>query len=174
MLVLLVISLLAGTAFSRPDSNVLLKLTFPSEKIDEEDIEDWMEFMKIVRNPSTTKEQKLKSINELMKGEAAEDVREALAESKQFIELNDWMTGELKKASPKVKQIFDKYFDLLSDSTFWKKTGKDKLSQLNTIIEGLNENERKELNKLEEANLKKAKELGILGLIAQEKKNSRR
>ncbi|KHJ81826.1 hypothetical protein OESDEN_18485 [Oesophagostomum dentatum] len=115
MLMLLLICLLAGTAFSRPDSNVLLKLTFPSEKIDEEDIEDWMEFMKIVRNPSTTKEQKLKSINELMKGEAAEDVREALAESKQFIELNDWMTGELKKASPKVRAY---YFPCKSFSAF--------------------------------------------------------
>ncbi|KAL6737868.1 hypothetical protein Aduo_011477 [Ancylostoma duodenale] len=161
MFLILLYTAIVGVAICRPQVNTHMNMTFPLEELSDEDLQEYSMFMKLIRDNTMTKEQKLEKVREMLANESAEETKEALEQTELAIELSDWLTDQTKDASPKVKEAIFKIYDLLCDISFLKKTPAERVAEIEAIVKPLSDSEKKELEQLDEISKKKAKELGI-------------
>ncbi|KAK6752285.1 hypothetical protein RB195_003605 [Necator americanus] len=174
MLTIFLSFVLVGFAACQLEISTRLNLTFPTEELSDEDMQEWSTFINIIRDNATTREQKLSKISALLVNETTDEKNEVLEEAELAIELNEWLQEKVKDVDPKVKDVFNKIYNLLSDSSFLKETPKERVAQVETILRPLNDSELIELEKLDEMSKEKAKEMGISEAMSLEKKRRRR
>lgn len=141
------------------------------ENMSEEEMKDWTVFMKIIRDTSLTKEQRVDKVKQAMLGNETEAERKTVIEETELaIDFNDWIVKQVATAPVKVKEAFNKIYDMLCDINFLKMTPDERTKEIEQTLTTLNDDDKKELGELNKSTKDMAEQLGLDDLMMPEAK----
>ncbi|RCN37467.1 hypothetical protein ANCCAN_16623 [Ancylostoma caninum] len=128
----------------------------------DEEIGDFVTLLKTLGDTSLDKEKRVEKIMSILErddGKPAHKTVEAL------VELSDYEWKSINAATPKVKDVYSKTYDLLVDPKLYKMDTDKQKEEVAKLYNTLSEAEKKELEELKDRTMKKANELGIINLV---------
>ncbi|VDK59150.1 unnamed protein product [Cylicostephanus goldi] len=87
--------------------------------IGDDKIEEFLEIIKVVRNRTLSKEERLQEIRPLLQNYTDRITLETMG---NLTDLHDFIMERVENASAKVKEVFHKIYDLTADIDFDKKS----------------------------------------------------
>ncbi|EYC44898.1 hypothetical protein Y032_0446g1603 [Ancylostoma ceylanicum] len=132
-------------------------VNMPDHIVTDQMIGAWTAMMKTIRDTSLTKEKRVEKIVQLPLQEGNGSVSPESAE--HMVELIDYHWKLLNNASPKVKAVWSKSYDLKSDPEFYKMDLDKRKAEGEKLYNSLSETDKKEMKEIAEKMEEKHKEL---------------
>ncbi|EYC44909.1 hypothetical protein Y032_0446g1610 [Ancylostoma ceylanicum] len=148
-----------GNILARPLSNnrqVAASLTeAPDTVVTDEQVGAWVEVIKTMRDTSLSKEKRAEKISQLLAGNWNAPPEYV----KNLVEASDYEWRLVNNASSKVKEVYNKSYDLKSDPKLYKMDPDKRIAEGEKLLNSLSEAEKKELAEIREKSVKKVAEL---------------
>ncbi|EYC29164.1 hypothetical protein Y032_0006g2819 [Ancylostoma ceylanicum] len=129
----------------------------PDDVATDQEIEDFVAMLKIMRDTSVAKEKRVEDIVAILKRNDENLPRKSVED---LLDLADDEWKSVHNASPKVKDAYNKTYNLLVDPKFYKMDLTKQKAEVEKIFNALSDSEKKEMEEIVKKTMKKAKELG--------------